>query len=258
MDLRERLRQAWIVFLLTMRYLLSTRRAIATASLSLIPVLVAGSLALARVATFDILLFQVVMVPLLLQVVLIFVTVVNANALLREEIEDQTLVYFLTRPVSKPAVATFKYLGALVAGLVVLVPPLIVAYGITQSYAGIPLGADLDVLGGFLAATVLGTAAYTAFFTFLSILLRRPLWAGLLFGFVWESIVGSIPGDVPRLSIIHYLRSVLKDVIAVGPLATYRTDLSASIAAVVLAAFVIAMLVTTALIFQNMDFRQKA
>ncbi len=246
------------MFFLTVRYLLSTRRVIATAALSLIPLVVAGSLALAHTATFDILLFQIVMVPLFLQIVLIFVTVVNANALIREEIEDQTLVYFLTRPVSKPMVSTFKYLGGLAAGLVLMVPPMILAYAVTQSYTGDPFGSDLDVLGGFVATTILGGAAYGAFFAFLSVLVRRPLAAGLLFGFVWESFVGSLPGDVPKLSIIHYLKSVLKGVIAVGPATTYRTDISASVASGILVAFTIASLLLTALVFQEMEFRQKA
>lgn len=258
MNIVESVRKAWMVFFITVRYLLSTRRVIATAGLSLIPLVVAGSLALARVASFDILLFQAFMVPLLLQIVLIFVTVVNANALIREEIEDQTLVYFLTRPISKPMISTFKYLGSLAAGLILLVPPVVLAYAITQLYTGDPFGSDLDVLRGFVGATALGIAAYGAFFAFLSVLVRRPLFVGLLFGFLWESIVGSIPGDVPKLSIIHYLRSVLKGVIAVGPNTTYPTDISSGVAAGILIAFTVAILLVTALIFQEMEFRQKA
>ena len=87
---------------LTLQYLLSTRRGLATIALSWIPLLLMGSIALARVASFDILLFQTLMVPLFLQVVLIFVTLVDATALIREEIEDNTLPFLLTRPVSKP------------------------------------------------------------------------------------------------------------------------------------------------------------
>src|SRR3970282_846934 len=62
--------------------------------------------------------------------------------------------------------------------LVLLSPPLCLAYVVTQGYARDPLGADLDVLAAFLATTVLGGAAYGALFTFLSVLLRRPLPAG--------------------------------------------------------------------------------
>ncbi len=227
------------------------------AVLAAVPLIVALSLALARVNTFNILLFQSIMVPLFLQVVVIFVTLVNASTLIREEIEDNTLPYLLTRPISKPALVAYKYIGYLIAALVLLVPPVVLAYGVTEAYNGSAFSADLDVLAGFLVATVLGSAAYGALFLFVSVLVRRPLALGLLIGFVWESIVGSIPGQVPKLSVIHYLRSILKEMISVGPLANYSTDVSAAISVVVLVGFTIAMIVLSALIFQQMEFKQK-
>lgn len=250
-------RKAWVVFSLTLRYLLGTRRGIATALPALLPVVVAGSLAAAQVRPYDIGVFQIVMMPLFLQVVLIFVTLVPATALIREEIDDNTLPFLLARPISKPAIALWKYVGYLAAVLLVLLPPLIAAYGITQAYAGDAFTADLDVLGAFLAAASLGAAAYGAFFELLSVIVRRPLAAGLLFGFVWESIVGNIPGDVPRLSIIHYLRSVIKGLVAIGPLQGYRTDMSALVAGAVLAGFAVVVALLAAYAFQQQEFRQK-
>src|SRR5947209_17624243 len=131
MDWTESFRKAWVVTDLTSRYLLATRRVIATALLAAVPLILTLSLAAARVAIFDISLFQILMIPLFLQVVLIFVTLVNATALIREEIDDNTLPFLLTRPISKPALVTYKYVGYLIAVLVLLVPPLILAYGVT-------------------------------------------------------------------------------------------------------------------------------
>ncbi|TLZ76414.1 MAG: hypothetical protein E6K07_08815 [Methanobacteriota archaeon] len=258
MDWTGSFRKAWVVTGLTLRYLLTTRRAIATGLLALVPVILTLSLAAARVVTFDIVLFQQLMIPLFLQVVLIFVTLVNATALIREEIDDNTLPFLLTRPISKPALVAYKYIGYLVAVLVVLIPPIILAYGVTEAYGGLAFTADLDVLGGFLAATILGSAAYGALFLFISVLIRRPLAVGLLIGFVWESVVDSIPGDVPKLSVIHYLKTILKDVIAINPLGQYRTDVSAGVAAGILVAVSIALVVLAAFVFQQMEFRQKA
>jgi len=257
--LAEAVRKVWVVTGLTLRYLLGTRRIIAMALLSAVPLILAVGLAAARVASFDVLqLFQAVMVPLFLQVVLIFVTLVNATSLIREEIDDNTLPFLLTRPISKPAIATYKYLGYLAAVLILLVPPLVVAYGVTEAYGGLSFTTDLDVLGGFLLVTVLGSAAYGGLFLFISVLVRKPLAVGLLIGFVWESIVGSIPGDVPKLSVIHYLRTILKGTITVSPLAGYRTDLSVATAVGILIAFSIAMVILTIAVFQQMEFRQKA
>src|SRR6266571_693743 len=216
------------------------------------------SLAAGRVSAFNIDLFQRLMIPLFLQVVLIFVTLVNATTLIREEIEDNTLPYLLTRPISKPAVVLYKYIGYLVAVLVLLVPPIVLAYGVTEAYQGTALATDLDVLGGFLVATVIGSAAYGAVFLFISVLVRKPLAVGLLIGFVWESIVGSIPGNVPKLSLIYYLKSILKGMIDVGPLSGFTTDVSAGAAAAILIGLSIAFVLASMVVFQQNEFRQKA
>lgn len=254
----ETVRRFWVLTVLTVRYLLSTRRGIATLALSWIPLLLVAALALARVASFDILLFQALMVPLFLQIVLVFVTLVDATALIREEIDDNTLPFLLTRPVAKPTVALSKYGGYLVAALVLLLPPVLVSYGVTEAYAGTGFGTDADVLAGFFAATALAILAYGALFFFLSVILRKPLFVGLLIGFVWESVVGSLPGSVPKLSLIYYLRSVLKGMVSVGPLSGFSTDVSAPIAATVLIVFSVIMIAFATFMFQNMEFRQKA
>lgn len=258
MGLADTFRKGWVVTGLTIRYLMSTRRGIATLALSWVPLLLTGSLALARVPSFDILLFQQLMVPLFLQIVLIFVTLVNATALIREEIDDSTLPYLLMRPVPKPVVLVSKYAGYLVAALVFLLPPVAAAFGVTQAYAGMGFSVDLNVLEGFLAATALGVMAYGALFYLLSVALRKPLMVGLLIGFVWESIVGLLPGSVPKLSLIYYLKSVLLGIVPRMPLGGFSTDVSAPFAVLVLVLFSVAMLVLSGLLFQNMEFLQKA
>lgn len=252
------LRQTTTVAGLTLRYLLGTRRVIPTALLGAVPLILTLALAAGNVEALDIVLFQTLLVPLFLQVVLIFVTLVGATTLIREEIDDNTLPYLLTRPISKPAIVLYKYVGYLAAVLILLIPPLVLAYCVTELYAGDSVTADLDVLGAFLLATFLGSAAYGALFLFLSVVLRKPLAAGLLIGFVWESIVGSIPGDVRLLSIIHYLKSILMDLIAVGPLTFYESTVSADIAVAVLTGMAVAMVVLSMVRLEGMEFRQKA
>src|SRR5207245_9979766 len=94
-------------------------------------------------------------------------------------------------------------------------------------------------------------------FLFISVVVRRPLAVGLLIGFLWESVVGNIPGDVRKLSVIHYLKSILKDTISVTPLSIYSTDVSAAISVVVLIGFSITMVVPPILAFQHMEFKTK-
>src|SRR6266566_10152383 len=123
MGVTESMRRLWVITSLTLQYQLGTRRVIAMLFLSAIPFILASSLAAARVTAFNSDLFQLLMIPLFLQVVLIFVTLVNATTLIREEIDDNTLPYLLTRPISKAAVVMYKYIGYLGTVLVLLVPP---------------------------------------------------------------------------------------------------------------------------------------
>jgi ABC-2 type transport system permease protein len=257
MVLQESVRQAAAIIGLTHRYLLGTRRLIPMILLAWVPFILATSLAAGSVPTYDLVLFQALMVPLFLQVVLIFVTLVNATTLVREEIEDNTFPYLLTRPLSKPAIAFYKYAGYLIAVLVLLLPPVVLAFAATQSYTGRSYSADLDVLEAFVLSTVLGSAAYGAIFLFFSVLVRKPLFVGLLFGFVWESIVGSIPGDVPKLSVIHYLKSVIKDIVPVGSLSSYPTDVDAGLAVAILVTVSLGMVFLTMFQLQQMEFREK-
>src|SRR5207237_10075914 len=118
------------------------------ALLSSVPLILAVGLAAARVASFDVLqLFQAVTVPLFLQVVLIFVTLVNATSLIREEIDDNTLPFLLTRPISKPAIAQYKYLGYLAAVVMLLVPPLVVAYVVPGASGGLSSTNGVRLMG---------------------------------------------------------------------------------------------------------------
>lgn len=258
MGVGEGFRKGWVVTLLTIRYLLSTRRGLVTLALSWVPLLLMASLAVARVPSFGIVLFESLMVPLFLQIVLIFVTLVNATSLIREEIDDNTLPYLLTRPVSKPTLAVSKYAGYLVAAMILLLPPVALAYGVAAVYQGTGLGSDTNVLLGFLAATALGATAYGALFFFLSVALRKPLTVGLLIGFLWESVAGALPGNVKNLSLIYYLQCVLQGTIPGSSFLGQPPNVSAPLAAGILIAFAIAMLIIAALLFQKMEFRQKA
>ena len=257
MDLGGEMRKGWVVTILTIRYLLSTRRGIVTLALSWVPLLLTASLALSRVPSFGIALFQQLMLPLFLRIVVIFVTLVSATALVREEIEDNTLPFLLTRPVSRATLIVSKYAGYLVAALVMLLPPVLVAWGVTEAYQGTGTALDVGVLSGFLVATALAVLAYGALFYFLSVAFQKPLMVGLLIGFVWESVVLIIPGSVPKLSLIFYLQSILVGAAPALPIVGFSTEISLTVAVAVLVAFSIAMLVLAAFIFQSMEFRQK-
>ena len=70
----------------------------------------------------------------------------------------------------------------------------------------------------YAGALGLGIAAYTALFAFLGTFLKRAILVGLLFGFGWENVIQYFPGSTQRLSLVHYLKSLMPRRAAGGPL----------------------------------------
>ncbi len=209
---------------LTARTTLSSRKGAVTWAVALLPLYVVGGL-VASGQRLDVLLYQDLIVPLFLQVVLVVVTLVHGTRLLREEIEDRTLVYLTTRRLSKAGLVTHKFLGFYGSALVILLPPLAASYLLVLSSAGLDPGANLEVLVALLAMGSVGAAAFGGIFLLLGFGLRRPLAAGLLYGFLWESVGPNLPGDVPLLSVSHYLWSMGGNLVDVGLLGGYATGL---------------------------------
>jgi len=68
---------------------------------------------------------------------------------------------------------------------------------------------DIWTVVSYTIVLLLGLAAYLSFFTFLSTWLARPILLGLAFGFGWENVIQYFPGTTQKLSIVHYLKSLL-------------------------------------------------
>ena len=65
------------------------------------------------------------------------------------------------------------------------------------------------VLRGAITSTMAITVAYTAVFTLLGLLVRRPLPFGLIYVFVWELFISRTAEGAQRLSINSYGASML-------------------------------------------------
>ena len=120
------------------------------------------------------------------------VAILASSSVLGPEVDDGSIVYLLSKPVSRHAVAVSKWVVAWVTTLVVA--------------AGSVLAAALVVEPGdravawFVASLVAGTA-YSALFLALSAVTRHAVVIGLLFVLIWESVLGSIFSGVAWLSI---------------------------------------------------------
>jgi ABC-2 type transport system permease protein len=129
------------------------------------------------------------------------VALLAATAVLGPEVDDGSIVYLLSKPVSRHAVATSKYLVAWGATLALGALPVLVA--------GLVLDAsDLrQAVAWGVGAAVAGTA-YTALFVALAAFTRHAVVVGLLFALLWEGVLGSLFDGIRWLAIGAWGREV--------------------------------------------------
>ena len=136
--------------------------------------------------------------------VLALVTAIFCMQVVSAEIEQKTIVYLLTRNVSRPILLVGRSLAALAASF----GAALLCWMATGVGA---LGARCLQTPSFWAdfgVILLGVLAYGSFFIFLSLLLNRAMIYCLLFAFGWETFVPNMPGDLYYISIYPYLKAI--------------------------------------------------
>ncbi len=131
------------------------------------------------------------------------------TALIADEVEDKTITYLFTRPVSRSAVLVGKYLAYLgCTGLVVLPSAMLVFFLIVPLEGG-SIGTSFLDLVKDLALLAVGLAVYGALFALVGAWFKRPLLIGLVFIFVWEKIIVFVPGYMKRFTVSYYIQGLV-------------------------------------------------
>jgi ABC-type transport system involved in multi-copper enzyme maturation permease subunit len=152
--------------------------------------------------------FQNILMVFFLQFLIIILALFYGTSIVPEEMEGKTWPYLSSRPVSKAAIIIGKYLSSLAVTSIMLVSSLLLSYFILNLDRDFQLK-DLWTVVSYSLVLLLGLAAYLSFFTFLSTWLAKPILLGLAFGFGWENVIQYFPGTTQKLSIVHYLKSLL-------------------------------------------------
>ncbi|HWN87032.1 MAG TPA: ABC transporter permease subunit [Vicinamibacterales bacterium] len=129
------------------------------------------------------------------------------TALMADEVEDRTITYLFTRPIRRGAVLVGKYLAYVVCTTLVVLPSVVLVYFVLVPFSQVArsfVSFAIDL--GLLA---LGLAAYGAVFALVGAALKRPLVSGLLFVFGWEQVALLVPGYFRRLTVAHYVQSLV-------------------------------------------------
>lgn len=143
-----------------------------------------------------------------LQFLILILALFYGTSICMEDVENKTLPYLTTRPLSKPAIVLGKYLAYTLTAVVMMALGMIMSFLILNSGRLLNI-AVYKVLWRDLGVLTLGLITYTAFFTFLGSFVKRSVFFGLLFCFGWENVIQYFPGSTQRLAIAHYLKSLL-------------------------------------------------
>lgn len=130
------------------------------------------------------------------------------TALIADEVEDKTLTYLFTRPISRGAVLFGKYLAYLVCTNLVVLPSVVLVYFIVVPMSG-NIGASFPSLVVDLGLLGLGIAVYGSIFALIGAWFRHPLLTGLVFVFGWEPIGTVVPGYMKNLTVAYYLQGLV-------------------------------------------------
>ncbi len=180
-------------------------------------------------------------------------SMIFGSSLIRDEIEDKSITNVLTAPISRIKMFLGYYFSiAIVSAFAVW---LILTSGFL-TYFGV-LGFDTETLQiyvsmGGLAA--LGALVYSSLFILVSIIIKRALYFGLFYVFIWEGFVGSLPGNIKLVSIRHYLRSIGKGMMEHGAISGYGNASGTGASLQTLLILTAILLITGIILFRKKEF----
>src|SRR6266496_5586321 len=131
------------------------------------------------------------------------------TALIADEVDDKTITYLFTRPISRSAVLLGKYLAYLVCTTLLVLPSVMIVFFVVVPTGGGSIAQAFPSLLTDFGMLVAGLTAYGAVFALVGTRLKRPLIVGLVFAFGWEPAVLLFPGYLKRASVMYYLQALV-------------------------------------------------
>jgi len=136
------------------------------------------------------------------------------SRLIRGEMMERSLHYYLLSPVRREVLLLSKYAAGSISAVLLFASAMALDFALT--YAGFgPAGQDYVLNGpgwgqlqAYLAIIMLACLGYGAVFLLLSMIFRNPIPAAMLF-LGWETINPVLPSLLQRLSVASYLRHLM-------------------------------------------------
>ena len=145
--------------------------------------------------------------------------------LFRGEIVDRSLHYYFLSSVRREVLVAGKYLSGLLTSVVLFTTVTVVcmllvffSHHYSSSARFFFDGPGISQLVWYVAITILACIGYGAFFVVVGLFVRNPIIPALLL-YGWEWINFLLPPLLKKISVIHYLNSLVPVPVSEGPFA---------------------------------------
>ena len=144
---------------------------------------------------------------------LLFVSILVAlfygNAMIGDEVDNRTIIYYFTRPIPKYTIIIGKFVAYIASVFLIIIPPMLISFLIIASDKEMSrdFAITVDTFARQLGVILLGLIVYGSIFMFFGTSLKHPIISGLLLAFGWEKIMLIVPGLIRKFSVSHYLIS---------------------------------------------------
>ncbi len=182
----------------------------------------------------------------------VLLAMIYGTGMINGDIEDGSIINVATAPVNRGVIFMIYYLSAVISFTFVMF-----ILG-TTAYLAYFFPAELtwfrfDYLVSFMWLILLSGLVYSSLFVTLGLLVKKPLYIGLFYVFVWEGFVGQLAGRIGEISINHYILSIGSHLFDHGELSRY-SGAGSGTSTLVLVLIWASLLALGAYLFVNREF----
>ena len=181
--------------------------------------------------------------------------------LFRGELVDRSLHYYFLSAVRREVLVVGKYISGLVTSIVLFTGTTVVAmlllylpHFYSQSLRYFTEGRGLSQILTYAGITMLACVGYGAFFLVVGLFVRNPIIPALLL-YGWEWLNFLLPPLLKKISVIHYLNSLVPVPLSEGPFAVVAEPTPAYIAIPSLIGVTLVVLAVAAYRIRHMEIR---
>ena len=181
--------------------------------------------------------------------------------LFRGDIVDRSLHFYFLSPVRREILVVGKYLSGLVTSILLFTVTTVICMLLlyiphipSESVRFFTTGVGMNNLLSYAGITILACIGYGAFFLVVGLFVRNPIIPALvLYG--WEWINFLLPPLLKKISVIHYLHSLVPVPVSEGPFAVVAEPTPAWIAVPSLIIVTLLVLIIASYRIRHMEIR---